>query len=161
MEIHGVEELMLLLKGRYDLSERKQMWRALSGRDHVTGEYDTFIFSDDKVYQIRAMEVSPRNMVGVGCEVGSISPDLADLARQGSPVPLGLVSRSRSASAVTMLGMQQYSSDTSWLLKEEYFSSRQDKLEGDLRRRLDSLFERPEFRSSYRHVREAQDSYFA
>ena len=161
LEIHGVDELMRLLKGRYDISKRRQEWRALSGRNHVTGEYDTFVFSDESVYQIRAAEVSPKNMVGVGCDVGPVTPDLAELAMQGSPVPLGLVSRSQQASAIIMFGMQQYSSDVSHLLKEEYFSSKQDRLESDLRARLDRLLERPEFRSSYRRLREDQESYFS
>lgn len=161
MEIHGVDELMRLLKGRYDLSEQRQEWRALSGRDHVTGEYDTFVFSDDRIYQIKAVEISPKNMVGVGCEVGSASPDLSEVSRLGSAVPLGVVSRGQDASAVIMFGMQQYSSDASQMLKDEYFSSKQDRLESDLKRRLDKLLERPQLRASYRRMREDQESYFA
>lgn len=161
MEIHGVEDLMHLLKRRYDTSERRQEWRALSGRNHLTGEYDTFVLSDDKIFQIKAVEISPKNMVGMGCEVGSATPDLSDLFRHGASVPLGVVSRGQEASAVIMFGMQQYSSDVSQVLKDEYFSSKQDKLESDLGRRLDKLLERPEFKSSYRRMREDQESYFA
>ena len=46
MEFRGIDEFMLYLKGRYDLSERRQDWRALTGRNHVTSEYDTFIFTE-------------------------------------------------------------------------------------------------------------------
>ena len=152
---------MHLLKSRYDSSERKQDWRALSGRNHATGDYDTFVFAEDKVYQIKAVEVSPRNMVGVGCEVGSCSPDLSEISKKGSPVPLGVVSRSPEASSIMMFGLQQYSSDATLLLKDEFFSSRQDRLESDLKRRLDRLLERPQLRSSYRRMREDQESYFA
>jgi hypothetical protein len=161
MEIHGVEDLMHLLKRRYDASERRHEWRALSGRNHLTGEYDTFVFSDDKIFQIKAVEISPSNMVGVGCELGSSTPDLSDIFRHGASVPLGVVSRRQDASAVMMFGMQQYSSDASHVLKNEYFSSKQDKLDSDLGRRLDKLLERPEFRSSYRRMREDQESYYA
>lgn len=161
MEIHGVEELMHLLKLRYDSSEQRQDWRALSGRNHTTGDYDTFIFAEDRVYQIKAIEISPRNMVGVGCEVGTCSPDLTEISRQGSPVPLGVVSRRQDASSVIMFGMQQYSSDATLQLKDEFFSSRQDRLESDLKRRLDKVLERPQLRSSYRRMREDQESYFA
>ncbi|UCE90818.1 MAG: hypothetical protein JSV90_05125 [Methanobacteriota archaeon] len=161
MEIHGVEELMLMLKRRYDASEHRHEWRALSGRDHVTGEYDTFVFSEDKIYQIKAVEISPQNMVGVGSEVGSSSPDLAGVSGRGSPVPLGVVSRKQDASAVVMFGLQQYSSDAALMLKDEFFSSKQDRLEADLKRRLDKLLERPQLRSSYRRMREDQESYFA
>ena len=161
MELHGIDELMRHLKGRYDSSERKHEWRALSGRDHASGKYDTFIFSEDRVYQIRSAEVSPRRMVAVGSEVGSNSPDLFELTKSGSPIPLGVISKATDASAIIMLGMQQYSSDVADVLRNEHFHSRQDRLEGELEARLDKLLERPEFRTSYRRLREDQDSYFA
>lgn len=161
MELHGVDQLMRHLKGRYDSSERRHEWRALSGRDHANGKYDTFIFSDDTVYQIRSTEVSPRRMVAVGGEVGSNSPDLFELIKDGSPIPLGVISKAADASAIVMLGMQQYSSDVADILRSEHFHSKQDRLEGELEARLDRLLERPEFRTSYRRLREDQESYFA
>lgn len=161
MELHGIDELMRHLKGRYDSSECKHEWRALSGRDHASGKYDTFIFSDDRVYQIRSAEVSPRSMVAVGGEVGSNSPDLFDLIKDGSPIPLGVISKATDASAIVMLGMQQYSSDIADVLRSEHFHSRQDRLEGELDAKLDKLLERPELRASYRRLREDQESYFA
>ncbi|MCJ7490069.1 MAG: hypothetical protein MUO87_08030 [Thermoplasmata archaeon] len=161
MELHGIDELMRHLKGRYDSSERRHEWRALSGRDHTSGKYDTFIFSEDRVYQIRSAEVSPRRMVAVGGEVGSNSPDLFELTKSGSPIPLGVISKATDASAIVMLGMQQYSSDVADVLRNEHFHSRQDRLEGELEAKLDKLLERPEFRTSYRRLREDQNSYFA
>jgi hypothetical protein len=161
MEIHGIEELMRYLKGRYDSSERRHEWRALSGRDHISGRNDTFIFSEDKVYQIRSTEFSPRRMVAVGGEVGSNSPDLFELTKNGSPIPLGVMSKAADASAVIMFGIQQYSSDATDLLRHEHFDSKQDRLDEELETKLDKLLERPEYRTSYRRLREDQESYFA
>ena len=161
MEFHGIEELMKRLKGLYDTSDRRSEWRALTGRDHVNGVFDTFVFSDDVVYQIKAVEVAPKKMIAVGGEVGSGSADLAEISRRGSPVPIGVVSRATDASAVIMFGMQQYSSDVADVLKAEYFQSKQDRLENDLQRRLDSVLRRPEFRTSYRQLREDQEFYFS
>lgn len=161
MEFHGIEELMRRLKLQYDSSERRSEWRALTGRDHVSGVYDTFVFAEDVVHQIKAIEVAPKRMVAVGRPVGSSSPDLSEMTLKGSPVPIGMVSRATDASAIIMLGMQQYSSDVAYTLKTEYFGSKQDRLEHDLERRLDSVLERPEFRTSYRRLREDQESYFS
>ena len=111
MEFQGIEEFMRYLKTKYDESERKQEWRALSGRDHVSSSYDTFIFTDQKVYQIKSLELMPQRMVAVANEVGGPSPDMLDLVRGGAPVPLSVISKAKDASAVVMFGMQQYSSD--------------------------------------------------
>ena len=161
MEILGVDELMRYLKGRYDTSDRKKEWRALSGRNHVRGSTDTFVLTDDSVYQIMSKDVSKDKTLAVGREVGSCSPDLAELARRGSPIPIGLVSRAPDASAIVMFGMQQYSSDTADILRGEYFGSKQEALRADLDSKLERLVERPEFRKSYRSLRDDQDGYFA
>lgn len=161
MEFHGIDEFMVYLKGRYDLSQRKQDWRALTGRNHVTSEYDTFIFTDEKVFQIKAEEIAPRKMAAVAREVGGPSPDLLDLIRGGSPIPLNVVARSPSPYSVIMLGMQQYSSDISDLLRREYYSSRQDQLGLELERCVKVLLERPEHRAAYRSMKDSQDGYFA
>lgn len=161
MEILGVEELMRYLKGRYDSSERKREWRALSGRDHVRGSTDTFVLTDDSVYQIMSRDISKDRVLAVGREVGGSSQDLAEMAGRGSPIPLGLISRAPDASAVVMFGMQQYSSDTADILRDEYFGSKQDALRSDLDSKLERLVERPEFRTSYRSLRDDQDRYFA
>ena len=161
MEFHGIEELMKRLKGMYDASESRSSWRALTGRDHVNGVYDTFVFSDDVVYQIKAVEIAPRKMLAVGGEVGSGSADLAEISHTGSPVPIGVISRSADASAIIMFGMQQYSSDVADTLKTEYFQSKQDRFEGDLKRRMESVLKRPEFRTAYRRLREDQEFYFS
>ena len=161
MEILGVDELMRYLKGRYDASEQKREWRALSGRNHVRGCTDTFVLTDDSVYQIMSKDVSKDKVLAVGREVGSSSPDLVGLAGRGSPIPLGLISRAPDASAVIMFGMQQYSSDTADVLRNEYFGSKQDVLRADLDSKLERLVERPEFRTSYRSLRDDQDAYFA
>ncbi|UCE81094.1 MAG: hypothetical protein JSV94_01285 [Methanobacteriota archaeon] len=161
MEFQGIDDLMKCLKNQYDASGRKNEWRALTGRDHVNGTYDTFVFSEEKVHQIKAVEVAPKKMVAVGGEMGSSSPDLAEIASKGSPVPIGMVSRATEASIIVMFGMQQYSSDIADVLKTEYFRSKQDRLESELKQRLDALLERPEFRTSYRTLRENQESYFS
>lgn len=161
MEFHGIDEFMRYLKGRYDSSERKQDWRALTGRNHVSSEYDTFIFTNEKVYQIKATEIVPKKMAAVATELGSPSPDLLDVIKGGSPVPLNVISRSPSAYSVIMFGMQHYSSDISDLLRREYYSSKQDKLESELESSVKTLLERPEYRRVYRSLRETQDSYFA
>ncbi len=161
MEFHGIDEFMRYLKGKYDLSERKQDWRALTGRNHVKGAYDTFVFTDQKVYQIKATEVAPKKMAAVASEVGGPSPDLLEAIKGGSPVPLSVISRSPSAYSVIMFGMQQYSSEISDMLRREYYSSRQDRLEHDLQRSLNVLLERPEYRRAYRELKETQDSHYA
>lgn len=161
MEFHGIDEFMFYLKGRYDLSERKQDWRALTGRNHLKAEYDTFIFTDEKVFQIKAKEVAPKKMAAVASEVGGPSPDLLDVIRGGSPVPLNVIARSLSAQSVIMFGMQQYSSDISDMLRREYYSSKQDQLERDMRRGLDVLLQRPEYRRAYRSLSESQEGYFS
>lgn len=161
MEFHCIDEFMLYLKTQFDRSECRQDWRVLTGRDHATSAYDTFIFTDKKVFQIKAKEFAPKKMVSVACEVGDASPDLLELIRGGAPVPLNVVSRTPSAYSVIMFGMQQYSSDVSDTLRREYYSSRQDQLERDLARSLNALLERPEYRRAYRDLREAQEGYFA
>jgi hypothetical protein len=161
MEFHGIDDFMMYLKGRFDLSERKQDWRALTGRNHVDATYDTFIFTDQKVFQIKAKEVAPKMMAAVASEVGGPSPDLLEVIKGGSPVPLNVIARSPSAYSVIMFGMQQYSSDISDLLRREYYSSKQDQLERDMQRGLEVLLQRPEYRHAYRSLSDAQEGYFA
>lgn len=161
MEFHGIEEFMFYLKTQFDRSERKQDWRVLTGRDHMTSSYDTFIFTDQKVFQVKAKEFAPKKMVSVSSEVGTSSPDLLELIKSGAPVPLNVISRAPSAYSVIMFGMQQYSSEISDLLRREYYSSRQDRLEDDLERSLKVLLERPEYRRVYRELREGQEGYFS
>ena len=161
MEFHGIDEFMRYLKGRYDVSERKQDWRALTGRDHVKSTYDTFVFTDEKVFQIKSLELAPAKMAAVASEVGGPSPDLLEAIRGGSPVPLSVVSRSPSAHSVIMFGMQQYSSDISDMLRREYYSSKQDQLDSSLDKSAKSLLERPEYRAAYRSLREREEGYFA
>lgn len=161
MEFRGIDEFMRRLKMRYDLSERKQDWRALTGRDHVSSRYDTFIFTDEKVYQIKAAEVIPGTMVAAAVELGSPSTDLLEVIKGGAPVPLNVVSRLPSAYSIIMFGMQHYSSDISDLLRREYYSSKQDRLESELERNMRALLDRPEYRRAYRSLRESQESYFA
>jgi len=161
MELQGIDEFMRYLKVKFDESERKQDWRALTGRNHVQGQNDTFIFTDTKVYQIKSVEVAQHRMAAVGREVGGPSPDMLELVKGGAPIPLNVVSRSTDAYSVIMFGMQQYSSEVADLFRNEYYSSRQDELQTDLRRQLNILLERPEYRASYRKIRESQEGYFA
>src|SRR4030042_2143668 len=161
MEFHGIDEFMRYLKGRDDLSERKQDWRALTGRNHIDSTFDTFVFSDEKVYQIKAAAVPPKEMAAVAREVGGPSPDLLELVGGGAPIPLNVVSHKPSAHTVVMFGMQQYSSEISDLLKREYYSSKQDQLKDEMERSLNVLLERPEYRRAYRSLRERQEGYFA
>ncbi|MGD9963351.1 MAG: hypothetical protein AB7S97_05575 [Thermoplasmata archaeon] len=161
MEFQGIDEFMRYLKGKYDESERRHEWRALTGRDHVASSYDTFIFTDQKVYQIKARELAPQVMAAVANEVGGPSPDMLEMVRGGSPVPLSVISRARDASAVVMFGMQQYSSDVADVFKREYYGSRQDALKAELDRRVETMIERPELKRAYRSLREREDGYFA
>jgi hypothetical protein len=161
MEFHGIEEFMRYLKAKYDESERKQDWRALTGRDHVRVINDSFIFTDRKVYQIKSEEIAPRKVAAVAREVGGPSPDMLELLKGGAPMPFSVLSRTSDAYSVIMFGMQQYSSDIADLLKIEYYQSKQDALLRDLKRKVDVLLENPEYRSSYRKLREGRDGYFA
>jgi len=161
MEFCGIDDFMRYLKGKYDDSDKKQTWRALSGRDHVGSSHDTFIFTDQKIFQIKAAEVIPQSMVAVASEVGTPSSDLLDLIRTGSPVPLNVFSGVPAKQAVVMFGVQQYSSEITDLLKREYFHSRQDALRSDLDRKLSAIVERPEFKHAYRSLKERQETYFA
>lgn len=161
MEFQGIDEFMRYLKAKYDESERKHEWRALTGRDHVSSSYDTFIFTDQKVYQMKARELAPQRMAAVASEVGGPSPDMLEMVKGGAPVPLSVISRAKDASAVVMFGMQQYSSDVADAFKREYYGSRQDALKSELDRRVDSMIQRPEFKHAYRSLREREDGYFA
>ncbi len=161
MEFHGIDEFMRYLKTKFDESERKQEWRALTGRDHVHSENDTFIFTDKSVFQIKSVEVAPQRMVAVANEIGVPSPDMLQLVKGGAPVPLNVVAKSPSAYSVIMFGMQQYSSDIADLFRNEYYSSKQDILHSELDRRMKVMLEKPEFRTSYRKLKESQDGYFA
>jgi hypothetical protein len=161
MEFHGIEEFMRYLKVCFDKSDQREKWRALSGRDHVRSDYDTFIFTDSKVFQIKSSEVAPKNTVAVAREVGSASPDFLEMIRGGAPVPLNVISRAQDASAVIMFGMQQYSSDIADVLRREYYHSRQDDLKAELDRKVGCVIERPEYRSAYKRLREDQESYFS
>jgi len=161
MEFHGIDEFMRYLKVKFDESERKQEWRALTGRNHVRSENDTFIFTDKGVYQIKSVEVAPQKMAAVAREVGGPSPDMLELIRGGAPVPLNVVASSPNAYSVIMFGMQQYSSDIADLFRNEYYSSKQDDLHRDLDRNLKVLLERPELRTSYIRLKESQEAYYA
>jgi hypothetical protein len=161
MEFNGIDEFMLYLKAQFDRSERRQDWRALTGRNHVSSDYDTFIFTDEKVFQIKAKEVAPKQMAAVAREVGGPSPDLLEVIKGGSPVPLNVMTRSPSAYSVIMFGVQQYSSDISDLLRREYYGSRQDQLDLELERSVKVLLDRPELRRAYTTMRQDQDGYFA
>ena len=161
MEFHGIDELMRYLKVKFDESERKQDWRALMGRDHVLGQNDTFIFTDKKVFQIKSVEIAPQRMAAVGQEIGGPSRDMLELVKGGAPIPLNVVSRSPDAYSVIMFGMQQYSSEVADLFRREYYSSKQDQLQTNLRHQLDALLARPEYKSSYREIKESQEGYFA
>lgn len=161
MEFHGIDEFMVYLKGRYDTSARRQDWRALTGRNHVTSEYDTFIFTDEKVFQIKSAEIAPKKMAAVAREVGGPSPDLLEVIKGGSSIPLNVTSTTPSAYSVIMFGIQQYSSDISDLLRREYYASRQDSLDVELERSVKVLLERPEYRAARRSLRETQEGYFA
>ncbi len=161
MEFHGIDEFMRYLKAKYDESERRHEWRALTGRDHVSSSYDTFIFTDQRVYQIKSQELAPQRMVAVANEVGGPSGDMLDLVRGGAPVPLSVISKAKDASAVVMFGMQQYSSDTADVFRREYYPSKQDALRAELDQRVGTLIQRPEFRHAYRSMREREEGYFA
>ena len=161
MELHGIDEFMLYLKTKFDESERRQDWRALTGRDHVARRHDTFVFTDRKVFQIKASEVAPQRMAAVAVEVGGPSPDLLELIRGGSTVPLNVISTSADMRSVIMFGMQQYSSEVADTLRREYYGSKQDMLKRELDRRVKVFAERPEFRPSRRALLEDQEGYFA
>lgn len=161
MEFHGIDEFMRYLKVKFDESERKQDWRALTGRNHVHGENDTFIFTDTRVYQIKSVEIAPHRMAAVGHEVGGPSPDMLELVRGGAPIPLNVVSKAPDAYSVVMFGMQQYSSEVADLFRNEYYSSRQDEIQNALKHQVDLLLQRPEYRASYRKIRQSQEGYFA
>jgi hypothetical protein len=161
MEFHGIDEFMRYLKIRYDESERKQDWRALSGRDHVSSNYDTFIFTDRSVFQIKACEFVPKEMAAVAREVGPASPDMVDMIKGGAPVPLNVISQAKDAGAVVMFGMQQYSSDITDVFRREYFHSRQDELKSELANRVDNMIDRPEYKRAYRSLRRSQDSSYS
>ena len=160
MEFQGIDEFMRYLKVKFDESERKQDRRALTGRNHVHGQNDTFIFTDKKVYQIKSVEIAPQKMAAIGREVGGPSPDMLEQIKGGAPIPLNVVSRSPDAYSVIMFGMQQYSSEVADLFRNEYYSSKQDELQRDLKHQLNLLLERPEFQASYRKIKESQESYF-
>lgn len=152
---------MRYLKVKFDESERKQDWRALTGRNHVLGQNDTFIFTDRKVFQIKSVEIAPQRMAAVGREIGGPSPDMLELVKGGASIPLNVVSRSPNAYSVIMFGLQQYSSEVADLLRNEYYSSKQDELQGNLKHQLGLLLERPEYRTSYKKIKESQEGYFA
>ncbi len=161
MEFYGIDEFMRYLKAKFDESERKHEWRALTGRNHVRSENDTFIFTDKKVYQIKSAEIASRVFAASGAEVGGPSPDMLELVKNGAPIPLTVASQSTNAQSIIMFGLQQYSSDTADLFRNEYYRARQDRLEQDLEHKLRLLTDRPEFRTSYRSLREDQEGYFA
>jgi hypothetical protein len=161
MEFHGIDQFMRHLQAKFDECERRHEWRVLTGRDHIRGINDSFIFTDQKVYQIKSEEVAPRKVAAVAREVGGPSPDMLDLIKGGAPIPLSVISRSSDAYSVIMFGMQQYSSDIADLLKLEFYQSKQDELFRDLMRNVDVMLERPEYRSSHRRLKESQERYFA
>ena len=161
MELHGIDEFMRYLKTKFDEIELKQDWRALTGRNHIHSENDTFIFTDRSVFQIKSVEFAPQRMVAVANEIGGPSPDMLELVRGGAPMPLNVVSKSPSAYDVIMFGMQQYSSEIADTFRNEYYVSKQDRLHSELDRRLKVMLEKPEFSTSYRKLKESQEGYFA
>jgi hypothetical protein len=161
MEFYGIDEFMRYLKTKFDECERKHEWRALTGRNHVRSENDTFIFTDRTVYQIKSAEIAPRVFAAAGVEVGGPSPDMLELVKDGAPIPLSVASPSTNAQSIIMFGLQQYSSETTDLFRNEYYHAKQDQLEHDLEHKLRLLKERPEFRTSIRSLREDQEGYFA
>lgn len=147
MAIKNITTLMRNLKESYDKSKDKSGWHVLQGMNHEY--YDSFIAGDNKLWQIKSLEVSPGEMLAAGVEVSRCDEDLENIMKNGSPVPFGTVTPLNRKLSIIMAGMQTYSSDSSNLLCKEYLSSKQASLEQKLKDQVDRMMDDPAFRKKY------------
>ncbi|MCS4542069.1 MAG: hypothetical protein HY929_07100 [Euryarchaeota archaeon] len=154
MDIKPTNEIMRELLRLYRKSKSKESWQVITGRN-PKGRYDTFISADDKLWQLETEPIGSMEFIGVGSEITNVDEDIRKIMRTGSPVPFGIISPQRGKFSIIMAGIEQYSSDSVHLLRKEYFSEEQIKLEEKLNQELKRLVNRnPSFARKYKEQKE-------
>lgn len=123
------------LKRRYD--KKPKGWRLLTGI--VGGRYDTFIFHDGTLWQIKTEPLSPYHHVGFGGVVAkNLDEEIAKSMQRGKPVLFQIVSPQEKEKVIVVRGIERYSSKSIDDLKT-LLSPRQLNLDKKLRKDLDEL----------------------
>lgn len=150
--IKDIRGLMREMKERYDRSESKETWRVLQGMGG--NRYDTFVLGDGVLWQIKAEEVAPNEMLAVGTKITRFDEEVEKIMGVGSPVPFGTITPQGGGLSIIMAGIQMFSSDSASQLVKNYLSSKQEALESKLRQQIESLGMDKPFLRRYREHRE-------
>ena len=156
MEIKPSSEVMRELLKLYRKSKHKEDWRVLTGRT-PKGLYNTFISTDNKLWLLEAEPISSREFIAVGSEVANLDENIRKIMDRGAPVPFGVISPQNKYYSIILAGIQQYSSDSIYQLRKEYFSDKQADLEAKLKEELNRLITgNPWFAKKYREQKERE-----
>ncbi|HIH45223.1 MAG TPA: hypothetical protein HA257_09215 [Candidatus Methanoperedenaceae archaeon] len=157
--IKNIRDIMAEMKASYDKSKSRQSWQVLQGRDG-DNRYSMFVLGDEKLWQIRGMEVARNEMLAVGSQVSGADADIKKYMDSGSPVPFGTITPQTASVSLIMAGVQRYSSESAGTLGRELLSSRQVALNEKLDRELERMCEDRDFRKKYRaYAEESGRSY--
>jgi hypothetical protein len=156
MGIQSSAEITRALKEKWDKSKNKDDWRVLTGRNHK-GRYDMFVSTPNRILQLKFEQTGGNEAVGYGQDVGKMDEEIERIMSTGAPVPFGLISPQQAELAIIMAGIQRYSSDAAHMLRKDYISNAQAKLD----EKLDGEIERmraadPVFRRKYREQKERE-----
>jgi hypothetical protein len=142
MAIKTLAEIMEEMRKNYKRRPKEQSgWRVLAGTDS-RGYRDIFFYGPNAgIWLIKGEPRTPYELVGAGARIAAkdVSPEIRELMERGRPMPFGFITphpKSRD-SIIIAAGVGRYGEATD-LLKER-FSSKQAKLELELRRKLDKL----------------------
>jgi hypothetical protein len=142
MSVRSLAEIMEEMRRRYKrYPELRRKWRVLGGSDEY-GFSDLFFYAPEiGIWQIKGELKSPYELVGAGAKIPArrIDDEVRRVMEEGAPMPFGLISphpRLRDH-AIIAAGLGRYQETTSRL--KGRFSSREQKIDAELRREIEKL----------------------
>ncbi len=140
MAVRSLAEVMEEMRRRYKRHPKlRQKWRVLAGSDEH-GFSDLFFYAPGLgVWQVKGDLKSPHELIGAGAKVTArkIDDEISELMEKGVPMPFGLISPHPKLKdqAIIAAGLGRYQETTKRL--KEHFSSRERKVDEELRRRIE------------------------
>lgn len=142
MSVRSLAEIMEEMRKRYKSHPKlRRKWRVLAGGDEY-GFSDLFFYAPKLgVWQVKGELKSPHELVGAGARISArkVDDEIRELMEQGVPMPFGLVSPHPKLAdrAIIAAGLGRYQESTEHL--KELFSSKERKLDSELRRKVKKL----------------------
>jgi hypothetical protein len=142
MGVRSLAEIMEEMRRRYRrYPELRRKWRVLAGRDEY-GFSDLYFYAPKiGLWQIKGELKSPYELVGAGAKVPArrIDDEIRRAMEEGIPMPFGLISPHPRLKdrAIIAAGLGRYQEMTKRL--RENFSSRGQKIDAELRRKIEKL----------------------